>query len=200
MKIIGQSSEEEMILEYLRAEISSKRFSDNVREAMKRLELDERIVLSANLQSDVENKKRRELLGSVRGYGRDESMFERFPVVTDWKLCSFSQNDMERIRYIHYSYWSELSGGTHRPADAAEMIRRGVCVYGQSNEGFIHAVSYIKNGGTFPKMFFLTADFEDYVIVEGHQRMTAYAMAPEYFKDIKVIVGKCDGEELKGWM
>lgn len=200
MKILGQSSEEEMIIEYLRAEISSKRFSDNVREAMKRLGLDERIVLSADLQSQEENEKRRELLGAVRGYGRDESMFERFPAVTDWKLCSFSQNDLEKIRYIHYSYWSELSEGTHRPTDAAERIRGGVCVYGQSNEGFIQAVSYIRNGGTFPKMFFLTADYEDFVIVEGHQRMTAYAMAPEYFKDIKVIVGKCAGEELEEWM
>lgn len=200
MKILGQSSEEEMIIEYLRAEISSKRFSDNVREAMKRLGLDERIVLSADLQSQEENEKRRELLGAVRGYGRDESMFERFPAVTDWKLCSFSQNDLEKIRYIHYSYWSELSGGTHRPTDAAERIRGGVCVYGQSNEGFIRAASHIRNGGVFPTMFFLTADFEDFVIVEGHQRMTAYAMALEYFKDIKVIVGKCAGEELEEWM
>lgn len=200
MKILGPSSEQEMIIEYLRAEISSKRFSDNVREAMKRLGLDERIVLSADLQSQEENEKRRELLGAVRGYGRDESMFERFPAVTDWKLCSFSQNDLEKIRYIHYSYWSELSGGTHRPTDAAERIRGGVCVYGQSNEGFIRAASHIRNGGFFPTMFFLTADFEDFVIVEGHQRMTAYAMAPEYFKDIKVIVGKCAGEELREWM
>lgn len=200
MKILGQSSEEEMIIEYLRAEISSKRFSDNVREAMKRQGLNERIVLSADLQSQEENEKRRELLGAVRGYGRDESMFERFPAVTDWKLCSFSQNDLEKIRYIHYSYWSELSGGTHRPTDAAERIRGGVCVYGQSNEGFIRAASHIRNGGGFPTMFFLTADFEDFVIVEGHQRMTAYAMALEYFKDIKVIVGKCAGEELREWM
>ena len=49
-------------------------------------------------------------------------------------------------------------------------------------------------------MFFLTADFEDFVIVEGHLRMTAYALAPEHFQDISVIVGKCAGEELEGWM
>lgn len=35
MKILYQSSEEEMILEYLRAEFSSERFSDNIRETMK---------------------------------------------------------------------------------------------------------------------------------------------------------------------
>ena len=127
-------------------------------------------------------------------------MFERFPVITDWKLCRFSQNDLEKIRYIDYSYWNELSGGTHRPADAAETIRKGICIYGQSNEGFDNAASYIRNGGTFSKMFFLTADFESYVIEEGNMRMTAYAKATEYFNDVEVIVGKCDAEELSGWM
>ncbi len=200
MKILRKSSEEEMILEYLRAEVSSERFSDDIQETMKKLALDETIILSADLQSDDENRKRRELLGSFRGYGRNQSMFERFPVITDWKLCSFSQEDLEKIRYIDYSYWNELSGGTHRPVDAAEMICKGICIYGQSNEGFSNAASYITNGGTFPKMFFLTADFKRYVIVEGHLRMTAYAMASDYFNDIRVIVGKCDANELSGWM
>ncbi len=200
MNILRQSSEEEMIREYLRAEFSSSRYSDGIRDTMKGLALDEKIILSADMQSQEENRQRRELLGAVRGYGRNESMFERFPIVTDWKLCGFSQPDLEKIRYIHYSYWNMLSGGTHRPTDAAEMIRRGICVYEQSNEGFLRAASHIRNNGTFPSMFFLTADYEEYVIVEGHLRMTAYAMAPEYFKDIKVIVGKCAGEELKGWM
>lgn len=200
MKVLHQSSEEEMILEYLRAELSSKRFSDNIRKTMKRLSLDERIISAADLQSADENRKRRELLGAVRGYGRNQSMFERFPAITDWKLCSFSQEDLDKIRYIDYSYWNELSGGTHRPVDAAETIRKGICIYGQSNEGFSNAASYIRNGGTFSKMFFLTADFGNYVIVEGHLRMTAYAMAPDYFNDVEVIVGKCDADELNGWM
>lgn len=200
MKILRQSSEKEMILEYLRAEASSERFSDDIQETMKRLALDETILSSADLQSDDENRKRRELLGSFRGYGRNQSMFERFPVITDWKLCSFSREDLEQIRYIDYSYWNELSGGTHRPVDAAERIRKGICIYGQSNEGFRNAASYIRNGETFPTMFFLTADFKSYVIVEGHLRMTAYAMAPDYFHDVKVIVGKCDADALSGWM
>ena len=106
MEVLRQSSEGEMIIEYLRAELSSERFSDNMREAMGRMGMDEGIVLSADLQSDEENRQRKQLLGAVRGYGRNESMFERFPAVTDWKMCSFSQDDLDRIRYIHYSSWT----------------------------------------------------------------------------------------------
>ena len=72
MKILYQSSEEEMILEYLRAEVSSRRFSDNIQEMMKNLALDEKIISSADLRSDDENRKRKELLGAVRGYGRNQ--------------------------------------------------------------------------------------------------------------------------------
>ncbi len=200
MKILRQSSEDEMISEYLKAEYSSNRFSENIQEAMQKLSIGENIILSPDLQNITENRQRRELLGAVRGYGLNQSMFERFPNVTDWLLCSFSEDDLEKIRYIDYSYWNELSGGTQLPIDAVETIHKGILIYGQSNEGFINAASYIKNGGAFNKMFFLTADFEKYVIVEGHQRMTAYAIEPDYFNNIEVIVGKCDGNELKNWM
>jgi len=36
--------------------------------------------------------------------------------------------------------------------------------------------------------------------VEGHLRMTAYALVPECFKDVEVIVGKCSSEQLAQWM
>ena len=53
---------------------------------------------------------------------------------------------------------------------------------------------------SFPKLFFLTSDYENFVIVEGHFRMTAYALVPESFNDVEVIVGKCDRAELNLWM
>jgi hypothetical protein len=74
--------------------------------------------------------------------------------------------DLEKIRYIDYSYWNELSAGTHKPLVAAETIRRGVLIYDLSNDGFLRTAEHIKNGGTFPKLFFLTSDYENFVIVE----------------------------------
>ncbi len=117
-----------------------------------------------------------------------------------WTLCSFSEADLEHIRYIDYSYWNELSKGTGKLLSAAENVRNGTEIFGVSNEGFLCAAEYIKSGGTFPKLFFLTADYKNFVIVEGHQRMTGYALAPECFRDVEVIVGKCSEEELKKWM
>ena len=195
-----ESSEDEMISEFLRAEYLSERFSGQIKTEMSKLLIDERMILSADIESAEENAKRKKLLAEFRGYSLNQEMFERFPAITEWSLCSFTRDDLEKIRYIDYSYWNELSAGTHMPMTAAETIRKGVSIYGQDNSGFMRAAEYIRSGGTFPRMFFLTSDFENYVIVEGHLRMTAYALAPEYFSQIEVIVGKCNGNELDNWM
>lgn len=200
MNYLRDSSEDEMISEFLRAEYLSERFSEQIKTEMSKLLIDERMVLSADIESVDENARRKKLLSEFRGYGLNQEMFERFPTIATWSLCSFTRDDLEQIRYIDYSYWNELSDGTHLPIVAAETIRKGVSIYGQDNDGFLRAAEYIRSGGTFPRMFFLTSDFEKFVIVEGHLRMTAYALAPEYFNHVEVIVGECNSEELSNWM
>lgn len=200
MQYLNESSEDEMISEFLRAEYLSDRFSEQIKDAMSELLMDEHIILEADIKSADENSKRKKLLGKFRGYGLNQEMFERFPTVTEWSLYSFTRDDLERIRYIDYSYWNELSAGTHMPTAAAETIRKGILIYGQDNSGFLRAAEYIRSGGTFPTMFFLTSDFENFVIVEGHLRMTAYALAPECFNQVEVIVGQCNSDELDNWM
>lgn len=83
---------------------------------------------------------------------------------------------------------------------AAQTIRDGVEIYDQSNAGFVKAAEYLKSGGEFPRPIFLTSDFKHFVIVEGHLRMTAFALAPECFDDVECFVGKCSGEDLDKWM
>jgi len=167
---------------------------------MKRLGITEKLIIDGDLSDETENGQRKKLLGDFRGYGEDRELFERFPKVSEWNLCKFSGPDLEHIRYIDYSYWNELSKGTGRPFYAAETIRSGIEIFGVSNEGFLRAAEYVKGGGVFPKLFFLTADYKNFVIVEGHQRVTAYALVPECFRDVEVIVGKCSEEELGKWM
>ena len=201
MKILRESSEKEMILEFLKAESTSERFSAQLKDTMEKLGFSEEIISEADLRNETENTQRKQILAEFRGYGLGRELFENFPTqITEWSLCSFSVSDLEKIRYIDYSYWNELSAGTGKPLSAAETIRRGIRVFEVSNERFLRTAEYIKNGGSFQKLFFITSDFENFVIVEGHLRMTAYALAPECFNNIEVIVGKCSSEELSLWM
>lgn len=201
MKILRESSESEMILEFLKAESTSERFSGQLKKAMEGLGFDQEIILKADLLNEIQNAQRKKLLGVFRGYGEGRELFERFPTCfTEWSLCSFSASDIEKIRYIDHSYWNELSEGTGKPLAAAETVRKGIRIFDVSNDRFLRAAKYIKDGGTFPKLFFVTSDYESFVIVEGHLRMTAYALVPEYFDKVEVIVGKCSREELSLWM
>ncbi len=200
MEILCESSEDEMILEFLKAESTSERFSETLAASMERLGMTEKLITNADLCVDAENRQRKKLWGDSRGYGENRELFERFPKVSEWTLCRFFGNDLEHIRYIDYSYWNELSNGTGKPLVAAETIRHGTEIFGVSNEEFLRAAEYIQRGGSFPRLFFLTADYVNFVIVEGHQRVTAYALALECFKDVEVIVGKCDAEALEKWM
>lgn len=200
MKLLRKSSENEMLIEFLRAEYSSERFSALIKTELNKLGYDEKIILSADINNSVENAQRKKLMGEFRGYAINQELFENFPPVTDWSIYSFNTEDLEKIRYIDYDYWNELSDGTHSPLTAAKTIHNGKTVFGESNDDFLKAAEFIKGGGAFHKMFFLTSDFERFVIVEGHLRMTAYALAPDYFNGIEVIVGKCGSQELQKWI
>lgn len=200
MNILRASSEAEMIAEFLKAEYRSERISAEIKDAMEKLMLTDSIIISADLNNADENTSRKKLLGEFRGYGLNRELFERFPTEIVWSLCSFSSGDLKNIRYIDYSYWNELSQGTRSPLTAAQTILNGIEIYEQSNEGFLKAAEFIKGGGKFLRPIFLTSDFEHFVIVEGHLRMTAFALAPECFDNIECFVGKCDGDELKNWL
>lgn len=199
MKMMCDSSEAEMVFEFLRTEFYSDRFSEQLKKAMNSLSIDDQILLSANLENKEENALRKELLGEFRGYGRNQELFENFPSQIEWSICSFSKDDLEKIKYIDYSYWNELSAGTRSPLTAAKAVREGITIYGQSTEGFLNAAKYLEDGGLFQNMIFLTADFNSFIIVEGHLRMTAYALTPNHFDNIRCIVGKCSQSDFDAW-
>lgn len=200
MNILRTSSEDEMISEYLRAEYRSERFSEHIKKVMKELSLDESIISSADLNDTDENAARKKLLGEFRGYGLNRELFENFPNEIQWSLCNFVSCDLNSIRYIDYSYWNELSKGTHSPLIAAQTIRDGIEIYNQSNAGFVKAAEFIKTGGKFSRPILLTSDFEHFVIVEGHLRITAFALVPECFNNVECFVGKCSSDDLEKWI
>ncbi|MEZ3454646.1 MAG: hypothetical protein K1W17_09800 [Oscillospiraceae bacterium] len=200
MNILRAISEAEMIAEFLKAEYLSERFSEQIKEAMDALSLSESIILSADLRNADENNARKNLLGEFRGYGLNRELFERFPTEITWSLCNFVNGDLKNIRYIDYSYWNELSQGTRSPFTAAQTILNGIEIYEQSNEGFVKAAKFLKDDGKFLRTILLTSDFEHFVIVEGHLRMTAYALVPECFNNVECFVGKCIDSDLRKWL
>jgi len=200
MKLIKQSTENEMIYEFLKMEIASIRYSEQIKDILSALNLPIEIITNGDILSQQENTERSEILNRFRGYGSNEELFANYPGKVDWVWAAFNKDDIEKIKYIEYSYWNELSNYTGSPIEAAKTIRAGKTIYDVPNDGFIEAAQQIRNGHMFPPLILLTDEAESrYILLEGHLRMTAYALEPEFFENVTALVGYCSYEALDKW-
>jgi hypothetical protein len=176
--VVGPSSESEMIATFLQAECDSERWGQAVADALRRHAADAGLVTSPVLADAEENALRRAILGETRGYGRREGLFAGFPGDVRWQRVRLTRDELAVVRYIDYDYWVELSGGSRRPADAAERIRSGVRVFGVANDGFLDAAQALRTGARWPELILVSAAAEGGdVVLEGHVRLTACALA-----------------------
>jgi hypothetical protein len=107
MRGFRPASEAEVVLAFLRGEIDSDRFGNDVRRAL----VDAgglQLARSPDLGSEEENHARDRALAAARGW-RDTELFEGFPEMVDWYHGVLQADTLSRVRFIDYSYWNELS-------------------------------------------------------------------------------------------
>jgi hypothetical protein len=180
VRSIRPSSEAEMVAVFLRGELGSPRFGSGVREAIA-----ERLVLAPDLDNVAENELRRAALTAVRGYESREGIFGRFPHDVRWEWVVLAPDEVLEIRYIDYSYWVELSGGSRRPVDAVERIHDGRDVFG------VPSASFLDVELEEPAPLIVVGDETRLVVLEGHVRLTAYALRPELLPaELEVLLGR----------
>lgn len=195
MRILRDASEEEMVLAFLKEELDSKRFREPILKALKDVGGSEELIRKGNITGERENVLRGQVLGFFRGYP-DREIFEHYPPDVAWKYAAFAAADLDKLRYVDYSYWNELSKGTSSPVRAAETVRKGEEIYGISNQYFLEGKKMLEQGMTFPPLIVLTCGNDRYLILEGHCRVTAYALLPETFEGTEAYVGFCSAEAL----
>lgn len=117
-----------------------------------------------------------------------------------WRRYTLNKRELGAVRYIDYSYWNELSGGSRLPVDAACNIRAGKVVCGQSNERYGRMVEALRGGAAFPELVLVaTRVGAPLVVLEGHMRITAYSLAPECVPaELTAIIGF--SPEMTKWM
>ncbi|WP_339296258.1 hypothetical protein MKY82_13360 [Paenibacillus sp. FSL W7-1279] len=192
MKIVSQVQEDEVIAEFLFAEVNSDRFKEGILNALGDHDLN--LLIKPNLNDQAENQIRRDILGQTRGFGRNTDMFENFPTEVKWYKAFFEKQDLNEVMYINYSYWNELSSNTRLPLQASKNIMNQIEVFGVSNQGFLDINLALKNGKVFPRLIFVSMNENSRVVVlEGHARLTAYYLDNDYIPDeLEVIIGFSD--------
>jgi hypothetical protein len=188
VRVIGDSGEDEMVACFLLGELTSRRFGAGIRQALAAVGESEHLLTDADLADPVANRARRDLLGATRGYGENRDVFEDFPARVRWIRAVLTPDELARVRYIEYSYWNELSGGSRLPGDAVKRIQAGVRVFGVSNRRFITAARAVRRGEPFSPLILAGRRRDTLVCLEGHLRLTAYALAG-FPVEVECLVG-----------
>lgn len=194
MKKLRTADENEVILSFLQGELGSRRFCTELDAAINKLGIGKDIIINGSILSEEENLLRKKLLSEYRGYP-DSGIFTNFPDITEWIYAEFSENDLENIRYIDYSYWNEISDHTSCPCAAAKNIIEGKEVFGVSNQPFLDAAASLQTTA-FPPVILISCN-DKYLAIEGHLRLTAYAIVPHKFSGTYGYIGYCSEADMK---
>jgi hypothetical protein len=191
MKSIALIPEAEMVVAFLQAEIKSPRMQHRIIPVLQRDGIDPRIIDHPDLSDPHENAYRARVLGESRGYKRNFRLFKHFPDHIHWERVCLDQDDLQRAKYINYPYWVHLSHGSRKVIEAAEYVRKGVEVDGQSNRVFWNIANVIMHGIRLPEVIFVSATRgTDLILLEGSHRTTSYLLVSEYMSgQLHAIVG-----------
>jgi hypothetical protein len=188
VRVIRNSSEDEMIALFLLGELGSERFGRGIRSALDAASQTEALITAADLSDVDQNRARRAILAAARGYGENRDVFERFPARVRWVRAMLAPSELAGVRYIDYSYWNELSGGSRLASDAAQQIRHGIKVFGVSNKRFLRAARAVERGEHFQPLILVGLRKDCLICLEGHLRLTAYALAG-FPSEVECLIG-----------
>jgi hypothetical protein len=183
---------------FLRAELESDRWRDGLLAQLADDGRDASIITEPRVEVPDENAYRERLLDRHRAWLRREGLFGGFPFDVAWLRVGLTRERVLEVLYIDWDWWLRISGGTRLPLEAARRIRSGE-IPGSTAEW--HQPIAARLGSEDPPHELIvvsTPALAKLVLLEGHIRLTAYALFPEYLPDsLEVYLGV--SEEIARW-
>jgi len=198
MRLIEKITEDEMVAIFLQAEIMSPRFGAHILHLLKKYQIDRKIVDNPNIKNVLENKLRAKLLGDFRGYKQNRELFENFPDDVRWYRVLLNRDDLHKTKYMNYSYWIDLSGGSRLVSDAVKKFLNSELEKAAS-EWIRTLADAVKRNFSFNELILVgTDEGSDLIMLEGHARITAYLAYTENLPaELMVIAGY--SEKIEEW-
>src|SRR5881392_4084894 len=100
VRVLRESSEDEMIACFLQGELPSCRSGPAIRKEIEAAGHSEQLVTRPNLADEHGNRARREILAAARAYGQDRELFRHFPSRVRWVWARLTPRELARVRYI----------------------------------------------------------------------------------------------------
>ncbi len=176
MKIISDTNENFVISTFLRTEISSLRFSLELKKVLKDNKIENYdFIMNPKLENEGENKLRAKILGEYRGFGIGKQLFSGFPKKLNWYLVEFTYNELTEVYYIHDDYWIKFSNGTKKVKDCISTLEKNIEIDNWPNTEYYKTAELFKQGYEFEPIMLVSKDLKsDIVVFEGHLRLTSY--------------------------
>ena len=196
MRLLHPVGEDEMIATFLRAELDSGRYGEKLRGLLARDGRDPAVLRDPDVTDAEANAYRRQLLEEHRAYERRDGLFGGLPREIDWFRATLSRDEVLDILFINWSWWLHLSGGTRRPREAARRIRSGELTGMTAGVTADEHRPYLDSAS---ELIAVTTQSQDkLVLVEGHVRLTAYALFPNRApEELEILLGVSD--EMPNW-
>jgi hypothetical protein len=171
---LGVAPEDDVVLAFLRAEIDSPKWGPLYLRLLRDLHLDRGSLIDVADVADVRaGSIRKDILGAVRGYGRNDLLFTAFPRDTRWRRVRVELSDFYRLKCIsNDERWFKLTGGTRLIQEAA----RNLDVDPQVAVKVRGTIQRIEQHLPLAELIMVETDAGELVLVEGHTRATAYAV------------------------
>jgi hypothetical protein len=194
-ELIRSSSEDEMILEFVKAELESPIYRDRckISSGYTRAEL----VDHPDLKNPDHNAARLSML-FYRGYATRSSSFTGFPRKVAWTLHRFTLAEVGSFKYAKVPPWSTLVDNDRLVSDGAmeiENARDRALSLKVPVKAILDVRRKFESGVGFARLIVAEVD-GSYVIVEGHARATAF-IGSRVDRPVEVLVGHADN--FKGW-
>jgi hypothetical protein len=174
VRLVRPITEDEMLAEFVRGELDSERYGEKVRALVAR-GLDPWQVLEEH-----------------RAYERRDGLFGGFPDDVDWYRALLSRDEVLDILYINWDWWLRISGGTRSAREAARRIRAGEVAGVTAEEHDVISRSRA------PLIAVTNPAHTPLVLVEGHVRLTSYALFSEAVPaELELLVGI--SPSIAGW-
>jgi len=194
-KFVRRSDENEMVLEFIKAESASSEWLDNYKFS-EGFSYDE-LITNGDLSDDYQNSIRRSML-NYRGYPTRSALFAGFPLVVEWSFFRFTIAEIADFKFANFPPWPQLAG-------QGRLVRDGAHAYDDDPNRVvglgirmekIDAIRERLKAGVVLAPLIVAAIGATYVVIEGQTRAMAFAALPPDSK-ANVLVGR--GDDFKEW-
>jgi hypothetical protein len=198
MRLLRPITEDEMVAVFLRGEYASERWREVLDGLLAHHRCAEDVLRSPNVADPDENALRSRILEDHRAWERRDGLFGGFPRQVEWFRAALEPQEVVEILFIHWDWWLRISGGTRRPLETARRIRAGEVAGVTAAEHEPLALALRANERPTELIAVTTPAHAPLVLLEGHFRLTAYALFPEHLPPaLEILLGVSD--EMSGW-